>query len=38
MVYVLFMKKGEISNGVATLATACWEKEFDRAQAARSRG
>jgi aerobic C4-dicarboxylate transport protein len=25
-----------ISNGVATLATACWEKEFDRAQAARA--
>lgn len=25
-----------ISNGVATVATACWEKEFDRAQAARA--
>jgi aerobic C4-dicarboxylate transport protein len=25
-----------VSNGVATVATACWEKEFDRAQAARA--
>jgi aerobic C4-dicarboxylate transport protein len=25
-----------VSNGVATLATACWENEFDRAQAARA--
>jgi aerobic C4-dicarboxylate transport protein len=25
-----------VSNGVATVATACWEKEFDRTQAARA--
>lgn len=25
-----------VSNGVATVATACWEKEFDRAQATRA--
>jgi hypothetical protein len=24
-----------VANGVATVATACWEKEFNAAQAAR---